>query len=134
MFWAIDRSLHRAAVPAGTNGPARSLPIATREVATARSPRMVTGRENLGNDDRHTKSADQKLEEAPARDRSAIDAGSRARAALIHEIIRADGETELHRPASALLLSGRSEEHTSEVQSLMRISYAVFCLKKKKED
>src|SRR3546814_9185113 len=28
--------------------------------------------------------------------------------------------------------SGRSEEHTSELQSLMRISYAVFCLKKKK--
>src|SRR3546814_7719818 len=31
----------------------------------------------------------------------------------------------LHRHA------GRSEEHTSELQSLMRISYAVFCLKKK---
>src|SRR3546814_20858032 len=29
-------------------------------------------------------------------------------------------------------ISGRSEEHTSELQSLMRISYAVFCLKKKK--
>src|SRR3546814_3876238 len=29
---------------------------------------------------------------------------------------------------------GRSEEHTSELQSLMRISYAVFCLKKKKYD
>src|SRR3546814_2679446 len=29
---------------------------------------------------------------------------------------------------------GRSEEHTSELQSLMRISYAVFCLKKKKQD
>src|SRR3546814_5402970 len=29
--------------------------------------------------------------------------------------------------------SSRSEEHTSELQSLMRISYAVFCLKKKKE-
>src|SRR3546814_14383468 len=29
-------------------------------------------------------------------------------------------------------LNGRSEEHTSELQSLMRISYAVFCLKKKK--
>src|SRR3546814_5178765 len=28
----------------------------------------------------------------------------------------------------------RSEEHTSELQSLMRISYAVFCLKKKKND
>src|SRR3546814_1182778 len=30
-----------------------------------------------------------------------------------------------------LILSTRSEEHTSELQSLMRISYAVFCLKKK---
>src|SRR3546814_6661631 len=29
-------------------------------------------------------------------------------------------------------LAQRSEEHTSELQSLMRISYAVFCLKKKK--
>src|SRR3546814_2084616 len=32
----------------------------------------------------------------------------------------------------AHLFSARSEEHTSELQSLMRISYAVFCLKKKK--
>src|SRR3546814_7316434 len=31
------------------------------------------------------------------------------------------------------LFSERSEEHTSELQSLMRISYAVFCLKKKKK-
>src|SRR3546814_7558324 len=31
------------------------------------------------------------------------------------------------------LRSMRSEEHTSELQSLMRISYAVFCLKKKKK-
>src|SRR3546814_3892868 len=31
-----------------------------------------------------------------------------------------------------LALGLRSEEHTSELQSLMRISYAVFCLKKKK--
>src|SRR3546814_7440093 len=30
-----------------------------------------------------------------------------------------------------VLISARSEEHTSELQSLMRISYAVFCLKKK---
>src|SRR3546814_2866974 len=30
--------------------------------------------------------------------------------------------------------TGRSEEHTSELQSLMRISYAVFCLKKKKKE
>src|SRR3546814_9523891 len=32
------------------------------------------------------------------------------------------------------LLEERSEEHTSELQSLMRISYAVFCLKKKKQN
>src|SRR3546814_4819302 len=31
-------------------------------------------------------------------------------------------------------LGQRSEEHTSELQSLMRISYAVFCLKKKQEN
>src|SRR3546814_4798932 len=31
-------------------------------------------------------------------------------------------------------VSHRSEEHTSELQSLMRISYAVFCLKKKKKE
>src|SRR3546814_8866668 len=36
-------------------------------------------------------------------------------------------------PPTAVLWSPvRSEEHTSELQSLMRISYAVFCLKKKK--
>src|SRR3546814_3346052 len=33
-----------------------------------------------------------------------------------------------------LALQRRSEEHTSELQSLMRISYAVFCLKKKKAE
>src|SRR3546814_4465479 len=33
-----------------------------------------------------------------------------------------------------LLPQQRSEEHTSELQSLMRISYAVFCLKKKKKN
>src|SRR3546814_5559801 len=34
---------------------------------------------------------------------------------------------------AAVSLNHRSEEHTSELQSLMRISYAVFCLKKKKK-
>src|SRR3546814_6077867 len=38
----------------------------------------------------------------------------------------------VHHPAILLFLDqARSEEHTSELQSLMRISYAVFCLKKK---
>src|SRR3546814_2384870 len=34
----------------------------------------------------------------------------------------------------AIIQQDRSEEHTSELQSLMRISYAVFCLKKKKQN
>src|SRR3546814_10072136 len=37
------------------------------------------------------------------------------------------------RPCQSQLADFRSEEHTSELQSLMRISYAVFCLKKKKQ-
>src|SRR3546814_1867736 len=36
------------------------------------------------------------------------------------------------RPSVSLIGKSRSEEHTSELQSLMRTSYAVFCLKKKK--
>src|SRR3546814_1148800 len=52
--------------------------------------------------------------------------GNAQRATLPHpEIFAAIG------PGTDLLLD-RSEEHTSELQSLMRISYAVFCLKKKK--
>src|SRR3546814_4635962 len=41
-------------------------------------------------------------------------------------------EIQLDEDAGALPAGLRSEEHTSELQSLMRISYAVFCLKKKK--
>src|SRR3546814_6927397 len=40
-------------------------------------------------------------------------------------------DVQLALDAHELVVSGRSEEHTSELQSLMRISYAVFCLKKK---
>src|SRR3546814_1633429 len=41
-------------------------------------------------------------------------------------------ELGIHEGHPDRLLARRSEEHTSELQSLMRISYAVFCLKKKK--
>src|SRR3546814_8725357 len=45
---------------------------------------------------------------------------------------RADDISRLEvRSASGAMVPLRSEEHTSELQSLMRISYAVFCLKKK---
>src|SRR3546814_9458504 len=46
-----------------------------------------------------------------------------------------DTEPRSRIPSTKMLLDAskpRSEEHTSELQSLMRISYAVFCLKKKK--
>src|SRR3546814_10849099 len=42
-----------------------------------------------------------------------------------------DGPERLIYRKDLLAAAGRSEEHTSELQSLMRISYAVFCLKKK---
>src|SRR3546814_2246714 len=52
----------------------------------------------------------------------------------IAEIARHDGDAAALRPLAPALKGGarRSEEHTSELQSLMRISYAVFCLKKHK--
>src|SRR3546814_7020563 len=51
---------------------------------------------------------------------------SRSRRILARHI----SETMSHSPGKGNI---RSEEHTSELQSLMRISYAVFCLKKKKK-
>src|SRR3546814_1478139 len=44
----------------------------------------------------------------------------------------ADADVTRDRAVDTQQLAPRSEEHTSELQSLMRISYAVFCLKKKK--
>src|SRR3546814_18339773 len=55
---------------------------------------------------------------------------------LFRSSLQTDGRSITHTISPLLLLqspadNGRSEEHTSELQSLMRISYAVFCLKKK---
>src|SRR3546814_2962845 len=65
---------------------------------------------------------------AGAADHGEVDAKRRMRPArkLAVQIVRRVGEG---REEQQL----RSEEHTSELQSLMRISYAVFCLKKKKQ-
>src|SRR3546814_10290789 len=43
-------------------------------------------------------------------------------------------EADLEQLLTLVVTQRRSEEHTSELQSLMRISYAVFCLKKKKKN
>src|SRR3546814_2992408 len=54
--------------------------------------------------------------------------------ALLLGALSATGFAPLHLwPLTLMALAGRSEEHTSELQSLMRISYAVICLKKKKK-
>src|SRR3546814_9431847 len=78
----------------------------------------------------------------PVINRAPRDPRARAEiAATLGELLALGGETsvpsplhlsERHRVEDAL--RDRSEEHTSELQSLMRISYAVFCLKKKKNN
>src|SRR3546814_9549024 len=60
----------------------------------------------------------------------------RASTALASSAVRtsessASTPAEVRSPNTLRMTSSRSEEHTSELQSLMRISYAVFCLKKK---
>src|SRR3546814_2973876 len=58
--------------------------------------------------------------------------GTRMQAAAFANAVHANGKGEEVRLVAADAASAdRSEEHTSELQSLMRISYAVFCLKKK---
>src|SRR3546814_5853135 len=53
---------------------------------------------------------------------------------LICPVATGEGWRDVHPAASDPAACDRSEEHTSELQSLMRNSYAVFCLKKKKEE
>src|SRR3546814_3855338 len=80
----------------------------------------------------------------PCRDGAATDAGRiKAEAALAQGGVDSDTRSwpgpalQDRRPDGRLCASlghFRSEEHTSELQSLMRISYAVFCLKKKNKN
>src|SRR3546814_10847551 len=66
-----------------------------------------------------------------AMDRNAADPSSRG----LH-LVRDDRDLGAHEMIHQSRLAGvrRSEEHTSELQSLMRISYDVFCLKKKTQN
>src|SRR3546814_6459064 len=63
-------------------------------------------------------------------------AGVRQAAPDVADVGRSHRRAQLSRLAGrrAMEKAQRSEEHTSELQSLMRISYAVFCLKKKKHN
>src|SRR3546814_5704721 len=53
---------------------------------------------------------------------------------IIAQLEMEEGHVLRAAPIAAVERVRRSEEHTSELQSLMRISYAVFCLKKKKNN
>src|SRR3546814_1363271 len=58
--------------------------------------------------------------------------GSPGAASRCRQVLRRRHKRPLQARGRELCFAVRSEEHTSELQSLMRISYAVFCLKKKK--
>src|SRR3546814_8763351 len=80
-----------------------------QRIPARRTPRQLGAREGL----RRPRAA---VENGPVGLREPVRARRQAQRTLAH------------------LPAGRSEEHTSELQSLMRISYAVFCLKKKKSN
>src|SRR3546814_2645911 len=82
--------------------------------ADRRTPRHPLGRGEAGGQRRHALRGLQRI-------------AGRDEPPQFVEVERVDG-VQADRPMPAM----RSEEHTSELQSLMRISYAVFCLKKKK--
>src|SRR3546814_16323512 len=69
--------------------------------------------------------ADQRIERA-----GAVAEGHRR--TVPESVLVAVAVVHLHRQLEGQWRRARSEEHTSELQSLMRTSYAVFCLKKKK--
>src|SRR3546814_9853552 len=84
---------------------------------------------------------EQQADRADILDRE-IDLGGDLRVRIAPGAQRADGVNQfqwavlpprkvLDQAHHVTIFLGRSEEHTSELQSLMRISYAVFCLKKK---
>src|SRR3546814_7737896 len=62
--------------------------------------------------------------------RHPVGVGGRSAHAVSRRLGAAPRAPRVRRASNA---SARSEEHTSELQSLMRISYAVFCMKKKKQ-
>src|SRR3546814_4503907 len=99
------------------------------------SVRRNIGLVRLSGDDRNDR--DLRLIQGSALERLLSDKTLRSR--LSNEIAKTDVKGVLHDDAKTALgnlderLGKRSEEHTTELQSLMRISYEVFCLKKKKK-
>src|SRR3546814_4724407 len=96
------------------------------------SPDRIEGEQLAGADPQiHQERADEPADHRPApieEDHPADDRLGLAEHAVLRQIVD-DQRPDRHLGAD---IEERSEEHTSELQSLKRISYAVFCLKKKK--
>src|SRR3546814_3495819 len=104
----------------------RRPPVSTRtDTLLPYTTLFRSGEQQVGGDDR-----DHRLQVVD--DRAGLGADTRDRG----EIQRDRAALQQHHGGGAEPAGGRdrrSEEHTSELQSLMRISYAVFCLKKQKQ-
>src|SRR3546814_10067773 len=100
----------------------RLRPRPLQQHRTGRRPARISGA--AGCVDRRQ----QQRAEPARRDRTPDERAAGARHPLI---AGTEMNTRLNITAAAVLAAIRSEEHTSELKSLMRISYAVFCLKKK---
>src|SRR3546814_7189268 len=111
------------ATPAPTaQVPATPVPATRQEHAAMAFPsRLETGAQRAG----RYKAAHAALEPGEA-------SAAPAWAAVAKGCVEALGELPEGTNLGFVYATDRSEEHTSELQSLMRISYAVFCLKKKK--
>src|SRR3546814_3921018 len=91
---------------------------------------------HIGADAPEPEQIDLRLEDCPNEGRRAqavrLDAKQRLCLRRKRDLLLRPGKDAAAPGNQRCVIIGRSEEHTSELQSLMRISYAVFCLKKKK--
>src|SRR3546814_1373512 len=108
-------------------GDDRDLHVLTTSFPTRRSSDLPDGRHPAGLDRCGVRRSDRRARETRYPHQNA----ALFTAAPIAEITRADYDRVFAVNTAGTFF--RSEEHTSELQSLMRISYAVFCLKKKKK-
>src|SRR3546814_9046024 len=94
-----------------------------------RSPESLVGEEDLDDDDSREQPVELQHDHREGRDQGVPEAVHEDHPVLWQPL--EDGRADVGR-GHHLGHRGRSEEHTSELQSLMRISYAVFCLNKQK--
>src|SRR3546814_4442904 len=114
----------RSTHPHGTSG----MPVIRRRFRMSSARSLITGAR--GNEQDHAPLWVRLIPRSLRRPIRAPDRLSEVDMRLPHALQQHVGPF-LRQLAATVHVGGRSEEHTSELQSLMRISYAVFCLKKK---